>query len=404
MATLGEKIKALRKEKRLTQTELAGTELTKSMLSQIENGKATPSMKTLQYLAGKLECEASFLLEEDNEEVTELIPKMEQAIKNNQFEEVYRTLLPIVQKELPPTLSTARLYKQFISVAFNMKDYNIHSYIEKAIPIFQKYTLYRESTQTKLMLYYILFVEKKYEECLQLIASIRKEYETKQLEMDLIMQIQLFLNEAIVLLAYGDYEGCEKIILQALDFSKKNQVYYKTDEFYRILSYQKVIIADENKYLHYIKKSEQFAIFTEDSLSIAIVDILKAYYYNTITHEYTLALQHLELFKEKMQNEPTFKDDGIYYLEKGKALYGLKQYKAALEILERATIPDYMFHPLDQAWTITAGAYRALCYMELQNKQKALQEATEAFHAIQEFPNSTFTSFIKETLQIIQKL
>lgn len=60
MATLGEKIKALRKEKRLTQTELAGSELTKSMLSQIENGKATPSMKTLQYLASKLECEASF--------------------------------------------------------------------------------------------------------------------------------------------------------------------------------------------------------------------------------------------------------------------------------------------------------------------------------------------------------
>lgn len=60
MATLGEKIKTLRKEKKLTQTELAGPELTKSMLSQIENGKATPSMKTLQYIAEKLGCETSF--------------------------------------------------------------------------------------------------------------------------------------------------------------------------------------------------------------------------------------------------------------------------------------------------------------------------------------------------------
>ncbi|MBY0595343.1 helix-turn-helix domain-containing protein [Bacillus bingmayongensis] len=404
MATLGEKIKALRKEKRLTQTELAGSELTKSMLSQIENGKATPSMKTLQYLASKLECEASFLLEEDNEEVTKLIPKMEQAIKNNQFEEVYRTLLPIVQKELPPTLSTARLYKQFISVAFNMKDYNIHSYIEKAVVIFQKYTLYRESTQTSLKLCYVLFIDKKYEECLELLVSIRKEYEAKQLEMDLIIQIELFLCEAVVLLAYGDYEGCEEIILQALDFSKENQVYYKTDEFYRILSYQKVIVADENKYLHYIKKSEQFAVFTENILSLAIVDILKAYYYNTITNEYTLALQHLELFKQKLQDEQLLQEDGAYYVEKGKALYGLKRYEDALEALEQATIPDYMFHPLDQAWIITGGAYRALCYMELQNKQKALHEATEAFHAIQEFPDSTFTVFIKETLQIIQKI
>ena len=402
MTTLGEKIKALRKEKRLTQTQLAGSELTKSMLSQIENGKATPSMKTLQYLASKLECEASFLLEEDNEEVTKLIPKMEQAIKNNQFEEVYRTLLPIVQKELQHTLSTARLYKQFIRVAFNMKDYNIHSYIEKAVEIFQKYTLYRESTQTSLKLCYVLFVHKKYKECLALLTSIRKEYEIKQLEMDLIIQIELFLCEAIVLLAYGNYTDCEKVILQALDFSKENQVYYKTDEFYRILSYQNVIVADEHKYLQYIKKSEQFAVFTENILSIAIIDILKAYHYNTITNEYTLALKHLDLFRKKLQDKPLFQEDGIYYLEKGKALYGLKQYETALKALEQATIPDYMFHPLDQAWIITGGAYRALCYLELKNKPKALQEATEAFHAIREFPDSTFTAFIKETLQIIQ--
>lgn len=45
------------------------------MLSQIENGKATPSMKTLQYIAEKLECEMSFLLEEDEGEIVELIQK-----------------------------------------------------------------------------------------------------------------------------------------------------------------------------------------------------------------------------------------------------------------------------------------------------------------------------------------
>ena len=74
MATLGEKIKALRKEKAYANsTGRFGTD--KSMLSQIENGKATPSMKTLQYIAEKLECETSFLLEEDEEEIVELIQK-----------------------------------------------------------------------------------------------------------------------------------------------------------------------------------------------------------------------------------------------------------------------------------------------------------------------------------------
>ncbi|COF39081.1 XRE family transcriptional regulator [Bacillus cereus] len=403
MATLGEKIKALRKEKKLTQTELAGSELTKSMLSQIENGKATPSMKTLQYIAEKLGCETSFLLEEDDDEIVELIQKMERLIKNK-CDEVYETLLPIVQKELPSTLNTARLYKQFITAAAVMNDYNIEYYVETAVSIFEKYTLYRESTETKLLFYYMLFKQKKYKECLQMIATIRDEYKAKNLEMDLITHIQLYLKEAIILLAYGNYEKCEKVILDALAFSKKHQVYYKTDEFYRILSYQKIITTDKEQYLYYIKKSEQFAIFTEDTLSAANIDILKAYYYNTVMNEYTIALEHLEQFREKLKNDPIFQDDGLYYLEKGKSLYGLKRYKEALETLKHATIPDYMSHPLDQSWVLTAGSYRALCYIELQDKKSALTEAKEAVQAIDSYPDSIFTSFIKETLQIIQKL
>ncbi|MED3037475.1 helix-turn-helix transcriptional regulator [Bacillus tropicus] len=404
MATLGEKIKALRKEKKLTQTELAGSEMTKSMLSQIENGKATPSMKTLQYIAEKLECETSFLLEEDDVEIVAIIQKMEPLIKANKCDEVYETLLPIVQKELPLTLNTARLYKQFITGAAVMNDYNIEYYVETAVSIFEKYTLYRESTETKLLFYYMLFKQKKYKECLQMITRIRDEYKAKNLEMDLITHIQLYLKEAIILLAYGNYEKCEKVILDALAFSKKHQVYYKTDEFYRILSYQKIITTDKEQYLYYIKKSEQFAIFTEDTLSAAIIDILKAYYYNTITNEYTIALEHLEQFREKLKDEPIFQDDGLYYLEKGKSLYGLKRYKDALETLKHATIPDYMSHPLDQSWLLTAGSYRALCYIELQDKKSALKEAKEAVQAIDSYPDSIFSSFIKETLQIIQKL
>lgn len=403
MATLGGKIKALRKEKKLTQTELAGSELTKSMLSQIENGKATPSMKTLQYIAEKLGCETSFLLEEDDDEIVVLIQKMERLIKNK-CDEVYETLLPIIQKELPSTLNTARLYKQFITAAAVMNDYNIEYYVETAVSIFEKYTLYRESTETKLLFYYMLFKQKKYKECLQMIATIRDEYKAKDLEMDLITHIQLYLKEAIILLAYGNYEKCEKVILDALAFSKKHQVYYKTDEFYRILSYQKIITTDKEQYLYYIKKSEQFAIFTEDTLSAANVDILKAYYYNTVTNEYTIALEHLEQFREKLKNDPIFQDDGLYYLEKGKSLYGLKRYKEALETLKHATIPDYMNHPLDQSWVLTAGSYRALCYIELQDKKSALKEAKKAVQAIDSYPDSIFTSFIKETLQIIQKL
>ena len=63
---LGEKILLARKEAGLSQRQLCGEEITRNMLSQIEHGSAKPSMKTLQYLASRLEKPISYFLEEDS--------------------------------------------------------------------------------------------------------------------------------------------------------------------------------------------------------------------------------------------------------------------------------------------------------------------------------------------------
>ncbi len=61
---LGEKIRQARIEAGLSQRQLCGEEITRNMLSLIENGSAKPSMKTLTYLAGRLGKPISYLLEE----------------------------------------------------------------------------------------------------------------------------------------------------------------------------------------------------------------------------------------------------------------------------------------------------------------------------------------------------
>ncbi len=63
---LGEKLRTARLEAGLTQRALCGEEITRNMLSLIENGSAKPSMKTLQYLASRLGKSVSFFLEEEN--------------------------------------------------------------------------------------------------------------------------------------------------------------------------------------------------------------------------------------------------------------------------------------------------------------------------------------------------
>ena len=88
---------------------------------------------------------------------------------------------------------------------------------------------------------------------------------------------------------------------------------------------------------------------------------------------------------------------------KRKSFVWFKTIRRSFKTLQRAIIPDYINHPLDHARLTTAGAYRALCYVKLNDK-RALEEVTEAYEIVQSYPDSIFTSFIKETLQIIQKL
>ena len=74
--TLGEKLRQARQEANLSQRALCGGEITRNMLSRIENGAAQPSMKTLRYLADRLGKPMSFFLDEQtvvsaNQEVME---------------------------------------------------------------------------------------------------------------------------------------------------------------------------------------------------------------------------------------------------------------------------------------------------------------------------------------------
>ena len=62
---LGQRIRHARLEAGLSQRQLCGGEITRNMLSLIENGAAKPSMQTLRYLARQLNKPLSYFLEED---------------------------------------------------------------------------------------------------------------------------------------------------------------------------------------------------------------------------------------------------------------------------------------------------------------------------------------------------
>lgn len=66
---IGKKIRELRVAKLMTQAELAGSHMTRNMLSCIENGTANPSLSTILYIATRLNVPAGFLLAEAGDEI-----------------------------------------------------------------------------------------------------------------------------------------------------------------------------------------------------------------------------------------------------------------------------------------------------------------------------------------------
>ena len=65
---IGQKIKQLRLSKLMTQSELAGDQITRNMLSSIEHGTALPSLPTAMYIAERLSVPVGYLLSQGEDE------------------------------------------------------------------------------------------------------------------------------------------------------------------------------------------------------------------------------------------------------------------------------------------------------------------------------------------------
>ena len=70
----------------MTQREVVGEYITRNMLSKIENNSATPSVKTLEYLAAKLGLPAGYFV---SEELVAVVPESMQAARQAYAEGKY---------------------------------------------------------------------------------------------------------------------------------------------------------------------------------------------------------------------------------------------------------------------------------------------------------------------------
>ena len=70
--SMGQRVREVRLQKKLTQSDVVGNYMTRNMLSKIENGSAAPSVKTLEYLAHTLDVPVGYFIEGEEKDAMDI--------------------------------------------------------------------------------------------------------------------------------------------------------------------------------------------------------------------------------------------------------------------------------------------------------------------------------------------
>lgn len=398
MASLGERIRKLRKERGLTLQALAGDELSKGMLSLIENNKANPSMESLAYIAERLAIDKNELLEEfSTAEIRKLLQEVEEIYKSDvmskELIKEYKTIVEKIQPykdELPFRYESARLLEIYSRCSYHAKIDGWESSLKKAEEIYEGLQMINQSAEIHIFRAMTSFTEHRYSEALTMIQESRKVFEERARVLDPLKKLDFDYYESILYSAIGDGENAIRIMQNAIDYSKEQQIFYRVDSLYRLAGFQAVLDQDIERKDYYCEKLRLFANFLDDEEMEAFSDAIEIHYLNTVAHEYEKANGIIDHNLAKHEEVTTF----LFTLEKGKALYGMGEFEEALAWLKKHEIWEFLHHPYDLSLHYEKDAYLALVYEKLGDHQSAVEHAEIAKLNIEPMPDLPYKKFI----------
>lgn len=402
---LGDRIRKLRKQKKLTLEALAGEGLTKGMLSLIENNKAKPSMESLAYIAEGLDVEVTDLLEEiSTQELRGILEKAEMLYnqKSEMAPDKYKQLLSLIEpylKNLTQGYESARLLDIYCRSLYEEKIIGWEEFSDQAAAMYDRMNLTSNRAQISIFRSMVKFVEHEYSVALEVLVRERAEIESNHVYMDPMTRVDLDYTEAILHFAVGDYRAATDVMEKAIDFSKKHKIFYRTDDLYRLGAGQAMMRNDNENQELYLRKLKQYGEFADDLLSILIHDLIVIMSLNTEMHEYSKALEMIDQYLANPKVEDVV--GSLYLIEKGKSLYGLGEFKESILYFEKVETPSTTHHPFDLSLFYVRYAYKALCHRELGEMEEANQAAQLAVENFSSLPHTPFKEFAIETYSTI---
>lgn len=398
---LGDRIRKIRKQKKLTLEVLAGEGLTKGMLSLIENNKAKPSMESLEYIAKRLDVEVTQLLEEISaQELRDILEKAE-VLYNSKSETVtdkYKQLLSLIEpyiNNLTQGYESARLLDIYSRSLYEEKIPCWEQFVDRAAAMYDQMNLTSNRAQIAVFRSMVNFVEHDYSKALEILVKERAEIEASHVAIDPMTRVDLDYTEGVLHLAVGDDQAAAEIMGNAIDFSKKHKIFYRIDDIYRLSAGQAMMRKDKEKLELYLQKLKQYGDFADDVLSILIYDLIIIITLIEERQEYSKALEMIDQYLA----DPKVKDvvEELYLIEKGKALYGLGEYKEAILHFEKVETPSTTHHPFDLTLFYVRYSYKALSHYELGEMEEALFAAQLAVKNFESLPHTPYKKFAIET-------
>ncbi|GLC89388.1 helix-turn-helix domain-containing protein [Lysinibacillus piscis] len=386
MDSLGTRIRALRKEQKLTLAELAGERLTKGMLSQIENDKAKPSMESLDYIAERLGVKASELLEQITpstlrhllEEVEILFTEVNRGDVENHLK-IVEKIAPYVD-EMPLSYEAGRLFYIYADAQYEAGLATWEAPLLQARAVFKEINLLSHWLMTYILQAVILAEKFQYQEAHHCFVQVEQEIEQENYRLDARYIAKLSYFMGVSLLAIGKHREGQQRIQEAIANAHRQQLYDHIDDLYRIGVYCAMIDGDFEQAEQMLTKLEQYRLFVEQVQVDAFTFMVRAHYYTNYVHDYQRGLEEVERFRPLMCDDSIRLDKNYYYAEKGKALYLLGRYAEAKETFQHfTTIPIFIQHPYDLLGLYECFAYKALCYTHFGELTTAYDLAKTAY-------------------------
>ncbi len=399
---LGERIRDIRKRKKMTLEALAGDQLTKGMLSLIENNKANPSMESLRYIAERLGVEVTELLEgvsfqrlREILDVAEKLFNTDSEVVSDKYNQLIILIKPYLEN-LTQGYESARLLEIYSRSLYQEKRDGWRELSKKAARMYDEMNLVANRASIGIFWAMEKFIEHNYTEALDILLRERKQIEEKHHLIDPMTKVNLDYNEAMLHFAVGDSQTAAVVMEKAIQFSKEHRIFYRIDDLYRLAAAYAWMSGDKEKQEYYLEKLKQYGDFAEDQQSINFYYLFQAMSFNSEEKEYEKALDIIDNYLADVKMDKPF-----VLLERGKSLYGLGRYHEALACLEKVETPDYAPHPFDLSLLYIHDTYKALCQMELGNRNDALQLALQAVENFEPMPHTSYKNFAIETYNTI---